>query len=140
MDNGVSSAELSRRSGISLRTIEDIIVRGDCRFSTAEKIAKALGVEVGDLCVQNYIFASHESDFEKASRVQPPYRTPCISSECKHFIDAAEELEQRYKSRYPDLFSGDNLYYYCVNAKGEHARFTYSFDYREFGEESPELP
>ena len=35
LEKGLSVPELSRRSGVSRRTIEDIEARGDCRISTA---------------------------------------------------------------------------------------------------------
>ena len=40
---GLSQAQLSRISGVSKRTIEDMERRGDCRISTARVICDALG-------------------------------------------------------------------------------------------------
>lgn len=36
-------AELVRNSGISRRTVEEVLRRGDCRISTARAICDALG-------------------------------------------------------------------------------------------------
>ncbi len=36
-------AELTRKSGISRRTIEEVLRRGDCRISTARAICDTLG-------------------------------------------------------------------------------------------------
>ena len=46
---GLSVPALSRLSGVPVRTIEDAEKRGDCRFSTAAKLAYALGVSLDDL-------------------------------------------------------------------------------------------
>ena len=45
---GVSAAALSRLSGISIRTIEDIERRGDCRISTARQLCDALHVSLDE--------------------------------------------------------------------------------------------
>ena len=46
LERKISIPELSRMSGISIRTIEDIERRDDCRLSTAKVLAKALGVSI----------------------------------------------------------------------------------------------
>lgn len=46
----LSVPELSRRSGVSVRTIEDLEKRGDGRVSTLIKLADALCVTLDDLC------------------------------------------------------------------------------------------
>lgn len=45
---GLSARALSDLSGVSLRTIQDIEARGDCRISTAYTICKALGCSLDD--------------------------------------------------------------------------------------------
>jgi len=45
--------QLSRLSGVPVRTIEDIQARGDCKVSTAIKLADALGVTLDELCRKN---------------------------------------------------------------------------------------
>lgn len=42
--------ELSRISGVSIRTIEDLEKRGDGRVSTLIKLADALNVTLDQLC------------------------------------------------------------------------------------------
>lgn len=42
--------ELSRLSGVSIRTIEDLEKRGDGRVSTLIKLANALNVTLDQLC------------------------------------------------------------------------------------------
>lgn len=42
--------ELSRLSGVSVRTIEDLEKRGDGRVSTLIKLADALNVSLDQLC------------------------------------------------------------------------------------------
>ena len=44
IDNNLSVPALARMSGIPVRTIEDIERRGDCRVSTAIRLADAFGV------------------------------------------------------------------------------------------------
>ena len=46
---GWTVPQLARESGLSRRTIEDAERRGDCRISTAAKLAKALGATLDDL-------------------------------------------------------------------------------------------
>ena len=45
----LSVPELSRRSGVSIRTIEDLEKRGDGRVSTLIKLADALAVTLDEL-------------------------------------------------------------------------------------------
>ena len=49
---GLSVAKLTEKSGVPVRTIEDIEKRGDCLVSTALKLAKALNVSLDELCGQ----------------------------------------------------------------------------------------
>lgn len=46
----LSVPELSRRSGVSIRTIEDLEKRGDGRVSTLIRLADALAVTLDELC------------------------------------------------------------------------------------------
>ncbi len=46
----MSVPELSRLSGVSIRTIEDLEKRGDGRVSTLIKLADALNVTLDHLC------------------------------------------------------------------------------------------
>ncbi len=46
----MSVPELSRLSGVSIRTIEDLEKRGDGRVSTLIKLADALNVTLDELC------------------------------------------------------------------------------------------
>lgn len=46
----LSVPELSRRSGVSVRTIEDLEKRGDGRVSTLIRLADALAVTLDELC------------------------------------------------------------------------------------------
>jgi DNA-binding transcriptional regulator YiaG len=50
---GLSVPALSRISGVPVRTIEDIEKRGDCKVSTALKLATALNVSLDLLCDNN---------------------------------------------------------------------------------------
>ncbi len=49
-DKGLSVPELSKLSEVPIRTIEDIERRGDCKVSTAKKLAEALSVSLDELC------------------------------------------------------------------------------------------
>lgn len=49
-DKGLSIAKLSELSKVPIRTLEDIERRGDCRVSTALKLASALSVSMDELC------------------------------------------------------------------------------------------
>jgi transcriptional regulator with XRE-family HTH domain len=49
-DKGISVPELSRRSGVTVRTIEDLERRGDGRVSTLIRLADALEVSLDELC------------------------------------------------------------------------------------------
>ncbi len=46
----ITVPELSRLSGVSVRTIEDLEKRGDGRVSTLIKLADALNVTLDQLC------------------------------------------------------------------------------------------
>ncbi len=46
---GLSVPELSRQSGVPIRTIEDLEKRGDCKVSTLNKLAVTLNVKLDDL-------------------------------------------------------------------------------------------
>lgn len=48
----LSVPELSRLSGVSVRTIEDLEKRGDGRVSTLIKLTDALNVSLDQLCRQ----------------------------------------------------------------------------------------
>lgn len=48
-EHGLSAAKLSQISGVSLRTIQDIEARGDCRLSTARVLCDALGISLDEL-------------------------------------------------------------------------------------------
>lgn len=47
---GLTVQQLADKSGLSKRTLEDIIRRGDCMVSNAVKIANALEVTLDELC------------------------------------------------------------------------------------------
>lgn len=47
----LSQAKLSELSGVSIRTIQDIEKRDDCRVSTAIILAKSLKVTLDELCI-----------------------------------------------------------------------------------------
>lgn len=48
--HGLSIRELSELSGVPRRTIEDIERKGECKVSTAIKLADALKVSLDQLC------------------------------------------------------------------------------------------
>ncbi len=50
LEKGLSVPELSRLSGVPVRTIEDLEKRGDGRVSTLIKLADALSVTLDELC------------------------------------------------------------------------------------------
>lgn len=50
---GLTIAQLAEMSGIPKRTIEDIQRFGECKVSTAIKLADALGVTLDKLCRDN---------------------------------------------------------------------------------------
>ena len=50
LEKGLSVAELSRLSGVPVRTIEDLEKRGEGRVSTLIKLADALSVTLDELC------------------------------------------------------------------------------------------
>lgn len=49
-DNQLSIRALSELSGVPQRTIEDIERKGECKVSTAIKLADALRVTLDELC------------------------------------------------------------------------------------------
>jgi DNA-binding XRE family transcriptional regulator len=53
LEKGLTVPELSETSGVPVRTIEDIQKRGDCKVSTALKLAAALAVSMDELCSNN---------------------------------------------------------------------------------------
>ena len=48
--NNLTVPELSRLSGVAVRTIEDLEKRGDGRVSTLIRLADALNVSLDQLC------------------------------------------------------------------------------------------
>lgn len=50
VEKGLTVPQLSKMSGVPIRTIEDIQARKDCKVSTAIKLAKALEVSLDKLC------------------------------------------------------------------------------------------
>jgi len=46
----LSVPALSRASDTPIRTIQDVERRGDCKISTAKKLAAALAVSLDELC------------------------------------------------------------------------------------------
>ena len=50
LEKNFSVQKLSDLTGIHRRTIEDIESRGDCMVSNAIKLAKALNVDLNELC------------------------------------------------------------------------------------------
>lgn len=53
LEKGLSVPALSRLSNVSVRTIQDIETRGDCRVSTAKILAAALGVTLDEFCAED---------------------------------------------------------------------------------------
>lgn len=49
-EKGFTMPQLSKESGIPIRTIENIQRNGDCLVSNAIKLADALGVSLDELC------------------------------------------------------------------------------------------
>ena len=49
LEKGLSVPDLSKLSGVPVRTIEDLEKRDDCMLSTAAKLAAALKVHIEDL-------------------------------------------------------------------------------------------
>lgn len=47
---GLSVPKLSALAGVPVRTIEDIEKRGDCKVSTAIRLASALKISLDELC------------------------------------------------------------------------------------------
>ena len=50
LSKGISVPKLVELSGVPRRTIQDIEKNGDCRLSTAIKLADALDVTLDELC------------------------------------------------------------------------------------------
>ena len=50
LSEGISVPKLVELSGVPRRTIQDIEKNGDCRVSTAIKLADALDVTLDELC------------------------------------------------------------------------------------------
>ena len=50
LSKGISVPKLVELSGVPRRTIQDIEKNGDCRVSTAIKLADALDVTLDELC------------------------------------------------------------------------------------------
>lgn len=50
LSKGISVPQLVELSGVPRRTIQDIEKNGDCRVSTAIKLADALDVTLDELC------------------------------------------------------------------------------------------
>lgn len=50
LQKGYTVPELSKISGVPIRTIEDIEKRDDCRVSTAIRLSDALGISLDELC------------------------------------------------------------------------------------------
>ncbi len=46
---GISVPQMSKLTGIPIRTIEELEKRGDCAVSRAKKIADTLGITLNDL-------------------------------------------------------------------------------------------
>lgn len=46
LEKGLSVPELSKLSGVPVRTIEDLEKKEDCKLSTAVKLAAALNVKI----------------------------------------------------------------------------------------------
>lgn len=51
LQQGLSVPKLTELSGVPKRTIEDIERKGECKVSTAIKLAKALNVTLDELCL-----------------------------------------------------------------------------------------
>lgn len=49
-EKGLTVQQLADAAGLSKRTVEDIIRRGDCMVSNAIKLSDALGVTLDELC------------------------------------------------------------------------------------------
>lgn len=50
LERDIKVPDLYKISDVPIRTIEDIIKRGDCRVSTAIKLADALRITLDELC------------------------------------------------------------------------------------------
>ena len=49
-ERDLKNSDVSKLSSVHIRTIEDIIKRGDCRVSTAIKLAESLKITLDELC------------------------------------------------------------------------------------------
>lgn len=54
-EKGLTVQQLADLAGLSKRTLEDIMRRGDCMVSNAVKLAKALNVTLDELCITEEI-------------------------------------------------------------------------------------
>lgn len=50
LNKELTDPALSQLSGVPVRTIENIERNGDCKMSTAKKLAEALNVTLDELC------------------------------------------------------------------------------------------
>ena len=50
LDKELTVPALSQLSGVPVRTIENVERNGDCKVSTAKKLAEALNVTLNKLC------------------------------------------------------------------------------------------
>lgn len=50
IEKNMTVQQLADAAGLSKRTVEDILRRGDCLVSNALKLAQALGVSIQQLC------------------------------------------------------------------------------------------
>lgn len=51
LDKKLTVPALSQLSGVPVRTIENVERNGDCKVSTAKKLAEALNVTLDELCI-----------------------------------------------------------------------------------------
>ena len=137
-ERNLSLAEVARKSGISIRTLEDVEARGDCRLSTIRKIALALDVDLYNIVSVNRVYASLEPDPAKALLLSPPYRTPSMLVEVAHFADAADMLRAKYESEYPHIFNAKTVHFFSIDEDGKPKPFEYSQFYRVDEDEGEE--
>ena len=50
LDKELTVPALSQLSGVPVRTVENVERNGDCKVSTAKKLAEALNVTLDELC------------------------------------------------------------------------------------------
>lgn len=65
LQRGLSVPDLVKLSGVPRRTIQEMENRGDCRMSTAYKIAEALGVSLDDLWIPDKKQAEESARVDK---------------------------------------------------------------------------